>query len=453
MAGLVAIVALLAQAPPGGLAAAAPGASEAVRAFVAVVAARGSPHLAVDFDAYAGEGRGELPIGVFDSGIGGLTVLDELRRVDAFDNRTHAPGADGVPDFAAERFVYLADQANMPYGNYPREGNEALLRRLVLEDAVFLLGRRYWPAPDAPAARADKRPVKALVVACNTATAYGLADLRAALAAWGLPVPVVGVLEAGARGAVDEEARAGRAGAGTVAVFATAATCQSGAYPRAISAAARAAGAPPPAVVQHGSVDLAAAIEGGLGVGAIIERDVAALLDAQRRAGTDRPLTTVVLGCTHYPLVRDRIAAALARGTGGGAAAAPVLVDPARHTAVELYGVLARQGLLRRPGSVAGGGAGGDGAFYVSVPNRAAPGVRLDRSGAFEPRFKFGRPADRFDTEWTRRVPLRSRQLAPALRALIERRMPVVWRRMRAFEAPPAPAPARPRPATVPDGR
>src|SRR5687768_12730338 len=66
----------------------------------------------IDFRALKGDGSG-LPSGVFDSGIGGLTVLEAILKVDAFNNETLRPGADGKPDFAGERFIYLGDQANM----------------------------------------------------------------------------------------------------------------------------------------------------------------------------------------------------------------------------------------------------------------------------------------------------------------------------------------------------
>jgi len=75
----------------------------------------------IDFSEYPRE-RDSLPIGVFDSGTGGLTVLNALIRLDAFDNRTHEHGSDGIPDFVSEKFIYLGDKANMPYGRYPSEG-------------------------------------------------------------------------------------------------------------------------------------------------------------------------------------------------------------------------------------------------------------------------------------------------------------------------------------------
>ena len=134
-----------------------------------------------DRSAYAnGADLSGLPIGVFDSGIGGLTVLEALLTADVFHNDDLKPGADGKPDFENERFIYLGDQANMPYGNYSAAGKVDYLRELILKDAVFLLGNRYWPSAGAKEPKRDKPPVKAIVIACNTATAYGLEDLRKA---------------------------------------------------------------------------------------------------------------------------------------------------------------------------------------------------------------------------------------------------------------------------------
>ena len=86
---------------------------------------------AFSFDATAWQSADEmrrLPIGVFDSGIGGLTVLEALLTLDAFHNDTLQPGADGTPDFAQERFIYFGDQANMPYGNYSAVNRTDYLR-------------------------------------------------------------------------------------------------------------------------------------------------------------------------------------------------------------------------------------------------------------------------------------------------------------------------------------
>ena len=83
----------------------------------------------------------DCPIGVFDSGIGGLSVLERILALDEFDNGTGAPGTDGMPDFAGEEFVYFGDQANMPYGRYDAAGKADFLRELVRRDARFLVQR------------------------------------------------------------------------------------------------------------------------------------------------------------------------------------------------------------------------------------------------------------------------------------------------------------------------
>lgn len=100
----------------------------------------------------------DLPIGVFDSGIGGLTVFEAIKTYDAHNNRTGAPVADGVPDFAGERFIYLGDQANMPYGNYTAAGRKDFLRELVLRDQLFLLSRRYVELPPGRGPPRRRRP-------------------------------------------------------------------------------------------------------------------------------------------------------------------------------------------------------------------------------------------------------------------------------------------------------
>ncbi|MFM7807735.1 MAG: glutamate racemase [Planctomycetota bacterium] len=286
---------------------------------------------------YTGDLR-NLPIGVFDSGVGGLTVLEALKTYDATDNATGKPGADGVPDFRDERFVYFGDQANMPYGNYPSSRKTDFLRELVLKDAAFLLGRR-WREDAATAPRMDKPPVKAIVIACNTATAYGLDDIRAAAKAWGVPVVTVGVVEAGARGLA--ETRGDRTG--SVAVFATKATCASGAYPKAIAKIVPQA----PIVHQQGGATLAAAIEGDPSVKesvqSVIDKEVKSLLNERLRGPAGPPIDAVVLGCTHYPLVQAEILATLERYRTFQSAdgsrpfqslvvAKPLCVDPARFS-------------------------------------------------------------------------------------------------------------------------
>jgi glutamate racemase len=383
-----------------------------------------------------------LPIGVFDSGIGGLTVLEAILAADAFDNRSLKPGPDGRPDFEHERFVYLGDQANMPYGNYPREGNEAYLRELILKDVIFLLGRRRWP--DATAARAvlDKPPVKALVIACNTATAYGLEDVRAALAYWDVPVFVVGVVEAGARGVLEAERSAGPEEA--TAVLATVGTCDSMAYPRAIATAFGRAGRRSPTVVQRGFSDLAAAIEGDpdatarTSIEQAIATDLRALVEEHHRSHAALPIGRLVLGCTHFPLVREQILAELERLRGTEREGerpfqqliAPriTVIDPAGLAARELFRTLALE-RMRAPARENGGRDVPDGSsigrsdlFFLSVPAEQFP------DGPGRVMTKFHRPPGRLDVEDTRVVPLEPDLLPATVQDMIRTRLPHVWR-------------------------
>ena len=97
----------------------------------------------VDFENYP-EMDSSLPIGVFDSGTGGLTVLDALVNFDSYNNENQEKGSDGAPDFSTEKFIYLADQANMPYGNYSSEEKTELLIEHILKDTQFLLSDKYY---------------------------------------------------------------------------------------------------------------------------------------------------------------------------------------------------------------------------------------------------------------------------------------------------------------------
>lgn len=132
--------------------------------------------------------RTTLPIGMFDSGTGGLTVLEQFLALDLFNNQTNQEGSDGIPDFAAESFIYLADQANMPYGLYPSLNREAYLKELIIKDALFLT--------------TEPHRTKIVVIACNTATAYGLQDVSKMLELSGTKIKTIGVISAGVEGAM-----------------------------------------------------------------------------------------------------------------------------------------------------------------------------------------------------------------------------------------------------------
>jgi len=382
---------------------------------VASAVAHARAHFA--FSDYRGDLR-DLPIGVFDSGVGGLTVLEAIKAHDRHHNLTGAEGADGVPDFAGESFVYFGDQANMPYGNYAAAGRTDFLRELVLRDALFLLGRRH--------ARGAKPPVKAIVIACNTATAYGLEDIRSAVKAWGIPVIVIGVVEAGAQG-LAETAEGAQGG---VAVLATLGTCASNAYPKAI---AKVSNRP---VRQLGSATLAAAIEGEPSVQTpirdIIRADVGAFL---KSAAADQAATidTLMLGCTHYPLVADEISEAFAYWRDQPDAdgrkpyarlVAPKLkqVNPAAWTAEALWRSLHGAKMRVESKSTARD------LFFVSVPNPAWPGVGLAADGSLAYEYKYGRQPGQVAREDTINVPLTADMLPSSTARLVREKLPLTWK-------------------------
>jgi glutamate racemase len=370
-----------------------------------------------------------LPVGVFDSGIGGLTVLEAILTLDVVHNDTLQPGADGVPDFANERFIYFGDQANMPYGNYPAAGRTDTLRELIVKDAVFLLGRRAWPG-HGNEPHFDKPPVKAIVIACNTATAYGLDDIRAAVAAWKVPVIVVGVVEAGARGVSEAKS------AGGIGVLATAGTCASGVYPRTISRTLGEAGRSVPVIAQQGSATLAGAIEGDAAfpepVAVYARREARSLAEAYRDLKPSVPLEMIVLGCTHYPLAENEIETAFAAlreepEWRNVIAKSRTFVNPATLTARELFRELVRTQLRLKPGEVS---LIPKDQFYLSVPRVDCAEVKLASDGSLDRDYKYSRLPGRLEVEDTKNVPLVPAMLPAPSARLLRERLGAVWQRL-----------------------
>ncbi len=391
----------------------------------------------------------KLPIGVFDSGIGGLTVLEAILSLDAFNNDNLRPEADGRPDFTNERFIYLGDQANMPYGNYAARGKEDYLRELILKDTIFLLGKRSFDTPMSPKPRFDKPPVKAIVIACNTATAYGLEDVRQAIQKWDIPVFVVGVVESGARG-VNELISPTDAPA-TIAIMATVGTCASNAYPKAIDRATGLAGKRIPTVIQQGSVALAGAIEGDPAfiknsqqsstatIADYIQNDVTSLVENFRQSGSKEPIKMVVLGCTHFPLVEEEILKAFERlrnmdSNNDGKppyeqliAEHLLVVDPAKLVAKELFRRLAGD-RLRLTGTQTS--ILQEDSFYMSVPAPNVAASLKTASGDLAVEYKYGRETEKLELEDTRVVPMQVEMLPESSRTLIQSRLPQVWKRL-----------------------
>lgn len=383
----------------------------------------------------------QMPIGVFDSGIGGLTVLEAILALDVYNNDTLEPIPDGRKDFEGESFVYLGDQANMPYGNYPAAGREEYLRELILKDAIFLLGERYWPDALSNQPVFTKPPVKAIAIGCNTATAYGLSDINAALKTWNLPVFAIGVVQAGARGVVQLPS-SDTGSEFSIAVLATVGTCRSEAYPRAIQTALGQAGRRQPKILQQGFVELAAAIEGDQqvlkrnSVGQIVSRDIAEMMENHRESGSVQPIRTVILGCTHFPLVKQEILSAFRelrelQKDGKYPYRALIsdeiqVVDPAEWTARELFRELALARLrANRPDRSADVKASIS--FFISVPNPNCSSVQLGPDGGLDASYKTSRQPGRLTIEDTIVVPLQVSQIPEGSLNLIRHQLPHVW--------------------------
>ncbi|MGM1029548.1 MAG: glutamate racemase [Actinomycetota bacterium] len=231
----------------------------------------------------------QRPIGVFDSGVGGLTVARAI-----------------IDQLPAESITYIGDTANGPYG--PRE--QADVRHLALDVLDTLVSQG----------------VKMLVIACNTASAATL-DIARERYEEGMGIPVVEVIDPAVRAAV-RQSRSGRIG-----VIGTAGTIGSGAYQRAFAEAGvpHVAAAAAPRFVEF--------VESGVTTGdEVLEaaHEYLAPLLAER-------LDTLVLGCTHYPL--------LAAAIGYVAGPDVRLVSSAEETAADVYRILSDRHMLAEPGA------------------------------------------------------------------------------------------------------
>ena len=243
---------------------------------------------------------GKSPIGVFDSGLGGLTVFKALAR--------------RMPE---ESLIYFGDTAHVPYGSKSPEA----IARFSTAVARFLAARG----------------IKLLVVACNTSSAWALPAIRRAV-----KVPVIGVIEPGARAAL------GVTRGGRVGVIGTEATVKSEAYPKAIRALRKGV------FTESRACPLfVPLVEEGWWSGAVVEAVARKYVAPLKAARVD----TVILGCTHYPYLKP----VLARAMGPKVA----LIDSAEETAAETERVLSDLG-LRAPK-----GRKGSRAFFASdAPER-----------------------------------------------------------------------------------
>ncbi|MGN0307318.1 MAG: glutamate racemase [Lachnospiraceae bacterium] len=223
----------------------------------------------------------ELPVGVFDSGVGGLTVVREIMRQ--------------IPN---ERIIYFGDTARVPYGSKSRETVTKYSRQIIR----FL--------------RMQK--VKAIVVACNTASAYALEQLEEEI-----DLPVIGVVKPGAKTAVKVT------GNGKIGVIATEGTINSKIYTRYIKQLKEGA-----EVLGKACPLFVPLVEEGLLEDPVTDEIAGRYLSSLKDSGID----TLILGCTHYPLIRSTIKRFMGEEV--------TLVNPAYETARELKELLENHNLL-----------------------------------------------------------------------------------------------------------
>ena len=229
---------------------------------------------------YEMEALHNAPIGVFDSGVGGLTVAREIMRQ--------------LPN---ERIVYFGDTARVPYGNKSRETVTKFSKQIVR----FL----------------ETQQVKAIVVACNTASAYALDELEQET-----DLPMIGVVRPGAVAAV-EATRNGRIG-----VIATEATIGSDIYRKYIEGDSNKV-----SVIGKACPLFVPLVEEGLWEDPVTEEIARRYLSELIDIGID----TLILGCTHYPLIRTTVGKVMGDKVA--------LVNPAYETARELKELLRQEGL------------------------------------------------------------------------------------------------------------
>ena len=241
----------------------------------------------------------EAPIGIFDSGLGGLTVVKAVR-----------------DRLASEDVIYYGDTAHVPYGSKSKETIVGFTN-----DAVrFFLDHG----------------VKCIVIACNTATALALPEITA-------PVPMLGVIEAGARAALSASKNY------KIGVIGTSATIASEAYPNVLRKMN-----PECAIYAHPCPLFVPLVEEGWLDREATKMVVKEYLTPLKMAGID----TLVLGCTHYPLLAGVIGDFLGPDVK--------LVDSASACAAELESILKNEGLLRNAGSGSETGFVTDGAAKIS---------------------------------------------------------------------------------------
>lgn len=448
----------------------------------------------IDVEHYE-SGNATLPIGVFDSGTGGLTVLDALVRYDQYQNESWETGSDEMPDFSTEKFIYLADQANMPYGNYYAEEKTDLLLEHIIKDAQFMLGNNYYENAEAKTAKTDKQHIKAMVIACNTATAYGQEHIDAFIEKSGLNIPVIGVINAGSRGTLehfdkDED--------GSIAVFATVGTIASKGYENTLLEMKEELGY---------TGDLQIYNQGGHGVAEAVDEEpdfidrsatqprddyrgpslenkdyqidrtlmdvydfdfdhnkmlcdskntddctilqinssdnyvryhLVSLMEKIRNNPNAKPLKALVLGCTHYPYLRSEINAVLAElynyQSKGEYVYRSFMNEEIQIIDPAEYVAKELYEALKEKELFNKNSRMVDSEFFISVPNIDNANTRVEGSDRFTYDYKYGRTAGEIQ-EYVKVVPFSKKNISDDILDRLKTSIPSTFKLIQAFSA------------------
>lgn len=446
----------------------------------------------IDFNNYP-SGNKNLPIGVFDSGTGGLTVLKAIVNYDENNNENHEKGGDGKIDFNKESFIYLADQANMPYGNYSKENKEDLLKEHIIKDAQFLIGNKYYSDFSDTTVNIDKQPVKVIVIACNTATAYGKEYIEEFVKKSHSNIKIIGVIDAGVRGALETIAKDENA---IIGVLATAGTVASKGYRNTILQFKDQLGYTGNIeVFSQGGVGIAEAVDEDLDYynknlktprtdykGPSLEGDLkidkslfeiynfnfdknkmlcdsknaddcsilqindaenyvryhlVSLLENIRRSNTSNKLKTIILGCTHYPYLEKEINKVLDELYNYKTKENNYLY---RNFMVEHIKLLdpavdtAKElfAYLHERSMFNPNGNIKDSEFYISVANKDNKNTQIDSNGNFPYDYKYGRNVGEIQ-EYVKIVPFSRDNISNDILTRFQEQIPYVYQLIQNF--------------------
>ena len=437
----------------------------------------------IDFEQFPDNKR-FLSIGLFDSGIGGLSVLDAMLNADFFNNITGEEVTDGIKDFAGEHFDYLADRANMPYGEYTTHNKSDFLRELVVKDALFLLKDELFinSFEDEPSGKKSRS--KFIIVACNSASAYGINDIND-LVDNQEGIKVLGVIDAAVERAIKDVMNEHSA---VVSLLATQSTIDSDVYDKKFKAELEKQGIKSVAFNSFSDYGLTGAIENhpdyidrqcttfrenykgpkfGREANQIhpklinvynfnkdnngiiykmlfgqyvdiqlnsIENyarfNIVNIVESHRLSGNTSPLKSIILGSTHYSLIKDKLYEIIEEirsyRVDGRAIYREIIsndfkfIDPAEDCAKECYRILREDNnLALRIGKSKVN-------LYISVPSYHLTSECLDSLGGLSHSFKFGR---RINSEeiTTKQIPLTKNNFDDATLELLQRSVPITF--------------------------